>query len=315
MEIIEAIKQGKIKKAEHMLLNNLAASPQNVEFLILLSVVLWYRFKGKEALVYANKARDLFSNDLLLLYTYGRILQYLEDYQSSLTVWNKIIEEKEYSVNRKFEEIKSERSILNDSLFGRADCLYHLFRDKEACSSVKEHLENRRRGLQSDFTKKQVIIIYKILKYSGNKYDGDTSMIGYATKKQSDRIQKRLDVLEKKRNKNELINYLESICELYPNEYYYKTVLSELFMKTDCHEDCLRYAKEAYNQMQSDPLVKYDYAVALMVNGLIDEATKQFQDIVEWGIDYIAYSEHGEGLRWAKKIMRLTKKHLLELTQ
>ena len=54
-------------------------------------------------------------------------------------------------------------------------------------------------------------------------------------------------------------------------------------MKIDCHEDCLRYAKEAYNQMQSDPLVKYDYAVALMINGFKDEATKQFRDIVRLG--------------------------------
>lgn len=48
MKIIEAIKQGKNKKAEHMLLNNLAASPQNVEFLILLSVVLCIDLKGKK---------------------------------------------------------------------------------------------------------------------------------------------------------------------------------------------------------------------------------------------------------------------------
>ena len=66
--------------------------------------------------------------------------------------------------------------------------------------------------------------------------------------------------------------------------------------------------------MQSDPLVKYVYAVALKLNGLNDEAARQFRDIEDWGIDYIAYSEHGEGLRWAKKIMRETQKYLAELS-
>ena len=58
------------------------------------------------------------------------------------------------------------------------------------------------------------------------------------------------------------------------------------------------------------PLVKYDYAVALMFNGLSEDALLQFEELVALGLDYIAFSEHGEGVRWAKKLLRNTQKQI-----
>lgn len=66
------------------------------------------------------------------------------------------------------------------------------------------------------------------------------------------------------------------------------------------------------NKSQS-PLVKYNYAIALMLNGLSAEACSQFQEIVALGLDYIAYSEHGEGIRWAKKLLRDTLRNMQEI--
>ena len=47
--------------------------------------------------------------------------------------------------------------------------------------------------------------------------------------------------------------------------------------------------------------MKYTYAVALKYCGRNEDALVQFEGLVALGLDYIAYSEHGEGMRWAKK--------------
>ena len=78
---------------------------------------------------------------------------------------------------------------------------------------------------------------------------------------------------------------------------------------------CLAYAKAAFEQEPYDPLVKYDYAVALMLNGLFSDALLQFEEIVALGLDYIAFSEHGEGIRWAKKLLRETQCNIQKIKQ
>ena len=62
-----------------------------------------------------------------------------------------------------------------------------------------------------------------------------------------------------------------------------------------------------------DPLVKYNYAVALMFDGQTDDALAQFEEIVALGVDYIAFLEHGEGIRWAKQLLRDTQHYILEI--
>jgi len=48
----------------------------------------------------------------------------------------------------------------------------------------------------------------------------------------------------------------------------------------------------------------------LMYCGRNEDALAQFEGLVALGLDYIAYSEHGEGMRWAKKIMRHTLRYI-----
>jgi len=68
--------------------------------------------------------------------------------------------------------------------------------------------------------------------------------------------------------------------------------------------------KQLLSKNPVTPLVKYDYAVALMFNGLSEDALLQFEELVALGLDYIAFSEHGEGVRWAKKLLRNTQKQI-----
>ena len=202
----------------------------------------------------------------------------------------------------------------NDSRYYKADCLYHLFRDKEALDLMEEHLEHRRRGKESDFLKREALLFYKrLLKYSMRPKMAKTTDDGYASESQRNRISKRIDSLEKNKDWAKMVRYLKVICTHYPNEYYLKTILSEYYKTLGNTVGCLVYAKEAFVLEPYDPLVKYNYAVALALDRQIDKALVQFEEIVELGADYIAFSEHGEGIRWAKKLLRDVKRHILEI--
>ncbi len=313
--IIELIKRKKFKTAEIVLHKALDKTPKDAYLLTQLANVLWNRCKDEEALYYANKAKEVCSVMPLLNYTRGRILWSLERYEQSLDEWNIILNMTNVEVAQNGYGIRWAKSVINDARYYKADCLYHLFRDQEALPLMEEHLSHRGRGIESDFSKKEAVLFYKVLKYSHPRAIAKTSDVGYASEVQRNRILKKIDALEQSKDKERLGRYLKVICKHYPKEYYLKTVFSEYCMAIGDKVSCLAYAKAAFEQEPNDPLVKYDYAVALMFNGLSSDALLQFEEIVTLGLDYIAYSEHGEGVRWAKKLLRKTQSNIQKIKQ
>lgn len=313
--LIKLIKQKKFKAAELLLRKELTESPEDSYVLTQLANVLWNRYKDQEALYYADEAKELSPTNPLLMYTRARILWSLEKYEPSISEWDQILAMKELDVANKGYGIGWAKSVMNDARFYKADCLFHLYRDEEALPIMTEHLQCRGRGIECDFSKKEAIQFYKVLKYSPHKKDYDISEIGFATEAQKTRIVKRMDILGKSKDWNKMVRYLTIICKHYPKEYYIKTVISEYCKILGDKEGCITYAKEAFDQEPSDPLVKYNYAVALWVSGATEDSLRQFEEIVALGIDYIAFSEHGEGTLWAKKLMRDTKNYILNIQQ
>ena len=76
--LIELIKSNSFSAAEKLLRKELALSPNNCYLLTQLANVLWNRSKDKEALSYADKAKEVCPVMPLLNYTRGRILWSLE---------------------------------------------------------------------------------------------------------------------------------------------------------------------------------------------------------------------------------------------
>lgn len=311
--LIQFIKQKKYKAAERILREMLDQFPEDVYVLTQLANVLWNRYKDEDALYYADKARELSPVYPLLNYTRGRILRSLERYELSIVEWNIIQSMTENDVAKNGYGIGWSKSVINDSRYYKADCLYHLYKDKEALALMEEHLAHRGRGIESDFTKKEAVLFYKVLKYSHHSKMAKITDEGYASESQRNRISKRIDVLEKNKDWGKMVHYLKAKCKCYPKEYYLKTIISEYCKILGNKAECLVYAKEAFMQELYDPLVKYNYAVALMLNGRTDDALAQFEEIVALGVDYIAFSEHGEGIRWAKKLLRDTQHYILEI--
>ena len=314
-ELTQLIKQNRFKAAENLLREKLEQEPENVYFLAQLANALWNLNKDEEALTYADKAKSISPTYPLTLFTRARVLGSLHKFEACAAEWEELISMGEAEVAEKGFGKGWAKSVINDARYYRALSLGELNRDKEALALMEEHLKHRGKGVESDFTKKEATLVYKELKYSYLNSDVDYSDEGYATRPQAHRIGRRMDALEDAKQWDKLVRYLKGVCKRYPKEYYFHVRLSEYSKKVGNKADCLKYATNAFAQEPNDPLVKYNYAVALMYCGRNEDALAQFEGLVALGLDYIAYSEHGEGMRWAKKIVRHSQRYIEEIKQ
>ena len=309
-KLYQLIEQKRFKAVENLMRKKLEQEPENVYFLAQLANALWNLNKDEEALSYADKAKSISPTNPLTLFTRARVLGSLHKFEEAAAEWEELISMGEAEVAEKGFGKGWAKSVINDARYYRALSLGELNRDKEALALMEEHLKHRGKGVESDFTKKEATLFYKELKYSYLNSDVDYSDEGYATRPQAHRIGRRMEALEDAKQWDKLVRYLKGVCKRYHREYYYKTLVSEYCIKAKNKADCLKYAEEAFAQETNDPLVKYTYAVALKYCGRNEDALAQFEGLVALGLDYIAYSEHGEGMRWAKKIMRHTLRYI-----
>ena len=314
-KLYQLIEQKRFKAVENLMRKKLEQEPENVYFLAQLANALWNLNKDEEALSYADKAKSISPTNPLTLFTRARVLGSLHKFEEAAAEWEELISMGEAEVAEKGFGKGWAKSVINDARYYRALSLGELNRDKEALALMEEHLKHRGKGVESDFTKKEATLFYKELKYSYLNSEVDYSDEGYATRPQAHRIGRRMEALEDAKQWDKLVRYLKGVCKRYPKEYYFHVRLSEYSKKVGNKADCLKYATNAFAQEPNDPLVKYNYAVALKYCSRNEDALAQFEGLVALGLDYIAYSEHGEGMRWAKKILRHTQRYIDDIKQ
>lgn len=296
----------------------LEITPSNSVLLTEMAWVKYNLFKDDEALEYANKAEKYSPCFPHLWYVKGIVLRSQEKYMKSIELWDKFltIHIDELAANVGGRQLAM--SMQNDARFFKASCLYCLERDTDALPLIKDHIANRRKGLESDFSLKEAKEFLRILEFNADYSNMQSSSLykekaiplsgstGYMTYFQGKRAEAHLHKLQIQKKWNTIVAYLKRKCREFPNEYWLKTKLAEyLYLQDD--KSCLRYAEAAYQMASEDMLVVYNYACALYLNGRYADAFQKLQIIKDRGLDYIAYSEHGEGLRWAKKLMNDTE--------
>ena len=311
----QLIRQKKYRAASNLLRKMVEQAPEDGYLLTRMANDLWDDRKNEEALQYADRAKKVEPTDPYVIYTRARVLWALDKNEEAIAEWDNILNMSEHDLKESGYRPMWIKTFVNEARYYKALSLRALFRDKEALALMEEHLKNRGKGVRSNFTKKEATLFYKELKYSYLNSEVDYSDEGYATRPQAHRIGRRMDALEDAKQWDKLVRYLKGVCKRYHREYYYKTLVSEYCIKAKNKADCLKYAEEAFAQETNDPLVKYTYAVALKYCGRNEDALAQFEGLVALGLDYIAYSEHGEGMRWAKKIMRHTQRYIDDIKQ
>lgn len=306
-DFVFLLKSGKYKKASTLLDNYLSESPNDVYLLTQKANVLWNMDQLEKALDYAQRAELIAPCDGLLVFTAGRILWSMGSYEESVVRWDRLLSADVNQMSKTGYGNSWAQSLQNDARYYKADCLYHLYQDEEAKLLMTEHISNRRKGLQSDFTIDEARRFLRLLSYSSNINKPQTidSQSGIPTLSQADRIEKHVQALANKKQQKALISYLKRKCREFPSDYWLKTTLSEILCS---HGDkaCLKYAEEAYRIAPEDMLAVYNYARSLYINGRNDKAVCTLKVIQEKSLDFLAYSEHGEGMRWAKKLKRDT---------
>ena len=112
----------------------------------------------KESEKASMEAMQLEPNDVLVMYNYAVALYSNEKYLEAIVQLNRILKRRinsiAYGVHGK--GLKWAMSIKNDSLYLKAICQLNLGKLKDAYKLIVKHLAQRRRGVYSDFTKKQV---------------------------------------------------------------------------------------------------------------------------------------------------------------
>lgn len=129
-----------------------------------------------------------------------------------------------------------------------------------------------------------------------------TANEGYFPKEYNDEFQR--EFIEYKQGKRwiELISFLEKVSEEYPKEYFLYTELSSAYYVLEDKERCLYNAFKAFEIEPKDPLVIYNYAMALSLNGEHQKSLDYFSKVYKKTVNEIAFCEYGEGIKWAKSL-------------
>ncbi len=134
--------------------------PDDYYILTELSSICYLTNHPQEALNAAQKAKDLEpDDDVLVSYNLGMALSlnemYLEAIENFDTILSMSIDDIAYGEHG--EGRKWAQSIYNDSLYMKGVCYMELGKGEDAKKCLISHLSNRRKGLYSDFSRKQVL--------------------------------------------------------------------------------------------------------------------------------------------------------------
>lgn len=123
-----------------------------------LSSIYYMEDNSTDALFVSQKAMSIEPKDVLVIYNYGMALFLNNKFDEAITQFNRIRRKKIYSIayGKYGEGMKWAKSIVNDSVYMIGVSYMEMGDNKKAEKFMREHLSHRRRGIYSDFTKRQV---------------------------------------------------------------------------------------------------------------------------------------------------------------
>ena len=308
-DIIRLVDCAKYRKAERFLAALLQEKPYDFFYLSVMGETLFCQGKYKEALSCLEKSEKSNPDFPVTVYYKGRTLLCLDRFAEAQECFDRFISidgkdavDPNHGITRRTLE-----SLQNDALFVKSRCYWCQYCIEEAETWARRHLEGRRKGLKSEYSKRYVQNFLRELKYTRRNPDDRYKDFneGVAPRAAEKRISNHIDKLSEQGDVHKLIKYLKRKTREFPNDYYLWTIMSEYCYDNDMKEFCMESAEKAHaiKYEEDDMLVVYDYGNALYLNGRYDEAIAEFDKILAKDINYIAYGEHGEGMRWAKRLV------------
>lgn len=166
--------RGEWIKLHSLLLEIIKDYPDEYYFLTELSSVCYQLNLPSECLNYAERAYKIAVNDLWVTFHYGMALYLNDDFEESQIMFSKIISTsvEVLAYGEHGEGLKWAKSLINDSRYMIARCMMQQQKYSDAEIILQEHISKRKRGLYSDFSKRQALnhlqYIQQKIENSGN---------------------------------------------------------------------------------------------------------------------------------------------------
>ncbi len=128
-------------------------------YLINYAIALYYDYKYKDALVYSTKAYERRANDPFIMYHHGIILMVNKQFNQAIEIFKKITSfPEDYLYYGEYGDGKRwAHSLLNNVRYYIARTFFYKNDLDNAIKFYKVHLANRKRGIPSFLTKREVL--------------------------------------------------------------------------------------------------------------------------------------------------------------
>jgi tetratricopeptide (TPR) repeat protein len=146
----------KLDSAKKLIKKELKNYPNDHFLLTSLGNVHYELFEYTKAIEYTQEAIEIAPNCPLTINNHAVVLFMHEKYEQAIDLWLKILEKKLHS-KECTEGKKITKSLLNDTRVRLADAYKEKGNNEKALFYYKAHLENRKKGVFSNFTKKEII--------------------------------------------------------------------------------------------------------------------------------------------------------------
>lgn len=155
-KIEEAYDTKNWKVALKYLKQELTISPRDIWVLTLLGSVLYEMRRYEEAEYYAHKAYLVDKNDTLAIWHYAGVLHMLGKCKAAIALYKKLIRltEHEKIADRREQRLSAE--LQNDSRYRIGGCYLFMQRYDLASKWLNLYLQNRKKGVRSHYTKRDV---------------------------------------------------------------------------------------------------------------------------------------------------------------
>ncbi len=248
---------------------------------IKISSTYYQQDKALKALEYARKAKNLRPKCPDALFRYASALEYTESSKNTIkaiSILKKLLKTNINKITCKNcgKGVKYAKSFLNDCRYEIGTYYQALGENKLAIKYFLLHLENRQKGIPNIVTAKEVNNLISGIKLTNKFY-------------------KLYDV-----DKNEEARkILFKLLKMNPKDHWTLSRISSTYYEDRNYKKALLYAQKAYDISPNCQLVLWDYAGALNGVGNYKQVIIILQELINLGINTIAFRECGEGTKAA----------------
>lgn len=236
----------------------------------------------------------------LALYTKARILMGLKKYSEASCLWERLSDLKSYGC-------KKNRSIHIDSYFYNSLCYRFQRNTTKEVEQIREHISQRTRGIQADFSVNDVERALKLAELNHKYNCREYSFVSSISVLEHRDIEKKLDSYISRKRKE---RYIQSLILEWPNEMFLKNELATLYFEIEKYQQLIELGETCAKLDPYNHVMLFLLGKAFFVTENYERALFIFRKIVDIDSFFIAYGPFGTGMKDAKRIIRDSKGYM-----